>query len=203
MLSEVFIWIHICTRLCYNEIQFKWINNNPISKFYFHLQGLSVDSILNETKSKIIFQKDSSISGEIIYNINRNQLLKDTNKIFVFYHGTMTAEAGKSPWGGVAFGDSILYALGVGFRNDYVSATRHWLPCYDHPSDKALFTFSFKYDDSLNLVSNGLKIKSTIQNKIKNVTWVSKYPMSSYLATFALGKSEKSRRASFCVSTVR
>ncbi len=173
-----------------NRVTLKWVNTNPNAKFYFHLQSLTVDSILNESNIKVQFQKDTTPTGEAIYNIDRNKLPNDSNVILIYYHGKMTAEKGSQVWGGVSFTDNTLYALGVGFRNDYVSTTRHWLPCYDHPSDKALFKYNFKIDDSLTIVSNGLLISETT-DKIKSMIWESKYPMASYLATFALGKYVK------------
>ncbi|MCX6147363.1 MAG: M1 family aminopeptidase [Candidatus Kapabacteria bacterium] len=184
-LSDKKLNASVCT------IKFNWINNKTKAKFYFHLQGLLVDSVLNEFRNKILFQKDTTLTGETIYSVNRSEMQNDTNNLHVYYSGNMTTEAGKSPWGGVSFDDNVLYALGVGFRNDYVSTTRHWLPCYDHPSDKALFSILLMIDDSLNCVSNGIKSKENIQNKIKYEVWTSKFPMATYLATFAIGKFSK------------
>ena len=31
----------------------------------------------------------------------------------------------------------MMFAMGVGFSAPYISCTRHWLPCYDEPDDKA------------------------------------------------------------------
>jgi len=110
--------------------------------------------------------------------------------IEVHYSGTMTNEGGAGAWGGVHYQDSILYALGVGFASPNVSATQHWLPCYDHPSDKATFHARFHVPDAQWLVaSNGVGEQVAIEPDGRaTYEWTETHPSATYLLTFAAGR---------------
>jgi aminopeptidase N len=108
----------------------------------------------------------------------------------MYYHGTMTSEGGSNDWGGVHYSNGILYAMGVGFFNDYVSCTRHWMPSFDLPSDKALYTGTFIVPDSLMAISNGkLLSKVDTLGNMRKYTWtLGEDVAATYLLTFAIGK---------------
>jgi aminopeptidase N len=112
---------------------------------------------------------------------------KDTVDLLIYYSGNMTNEGGKNAWGGVHYSDSTLFALGVGFRNNYVSTTQHWLPCYDHPSDKALFYADFYLPEDYEIASNGDK-SIREENGKKYHHFVMNYPTATYLLTFSIAK---------------
>jgi aminopeptidase N len=92
-------------------------------------------------------------------------------------------------FGGVFSDNGVLYAVGVGFRNNYVGTTQHWLACYDHPSDKATFDFNFITPRNLTVASNGILDRvadTTIDGGNYKITrWVSSSPIATYLMTFA------------------
>jgi aminopeptidase N len=77
--------------------------------------------------------------------------------------------------------------MGVGFSNNYVSTTQHWMPCYDHPSDKATFTGRFRIPAGMMVASNGL-VAEKIPEEDGSVTWVwdHVHPAATYLLTFAV-----------------
>ena len=69
--------------------------------------------------------------------------------------------------------------------------TSHWLPSFDDVNEKVIFSFSITYDNTFEVLSNGvLKHKVTKGNQ---TTWqyVMEKPMSSYLAMLAIGKFDK------------
>jgi aminopeptidase N len=102
----------------------------------------------------------------------------------------MTNEGGTGAWGGVHFQDSILYCLGVGFASPNVSATQHWLPCYDHPSDKATLRARFTVPNAQWLVaSNGVASPVAIApSGAATYEWNERQPSATYLFTFAAGR---------------
>ncbi len=170
------------------DIYFIWKEIGDDKKFYLHLYDLTIDSVLYNNL-EISLKKISLTEKEYYYEFTENVLsISDTNKITVFYSGKMTNEGGDKPWGGVSTNGDILFSLGVGFRNDYVSATRHWMPCYDHPSDKALFRGEFIVRKNMFVVSNGELISNIEIDDFSKFIWEHNYPTSTYLLTFAVGK---------------
>ncbi|GIV54505.1 MAG: peptidase M1 [Candidatus Kapaibacterium sp.] len=111
----------------------------------------------------------------------------DTIVLRITYRGTMTGEPTRNgfSWGGVQQEGSIVYALGVGFYNNYVSATQHWLACYDHPSDKATFRLRFRVPASYVVASNGEELPPTLGAGWQVFTFQSEHPIATYLLTFA------------------
>ncbi|NQW29757.1 MAG: M1 family metallopeptidase [Ignavibacteria bacterium] len=169
----------------------RWNSDLTAPTFPFHLRGLTVDSVFVNNSRTAFEQIGTPASDTFHYEVtttkpvSKNQL----DSITVFYHGVMTNEGGTSPWGGVHYEDETLYALGVGFNNNYVSATQHWLACYDHPSDKATTDFTFIVPNDVVVASNGL-LKSTTAIPTTNqhrIVWQMSNPASTYLLTFAVG----------------
>ena len=113
--------------------------------------------------------------------------------LHVFYSGTMTTEGGPSAWGGVWYEGQVLYALGVGFANPNVSATQHWMPCYDHPSDKATFRGTFRVPRDQMVASIGTleSVEIPRGDSIRAIVWEETHPTATYLYTFAVGQFQK------------
>lgn len=154
--------------------------------FQFGLANLNVESVtLN----------DIALSGNL-ENLNTTYYVKDIseylklqeNELIVKYKGKMTSESQTgSSWGGVFYKDSILYTMGVGFSASYVSTTRHWLACFDHPQDKATFDLTFITNMSDNVASIGKLEKNWIENGKAYFNWKTEIPTATYLVTFANG----------------
>ncbi|MCX8051661.1 MAG: M1 family aminopeptidase [Chlorobi bacterium] len=111
----------------------------------------------------------------------------DTVVLRIAYRGTMTGEPPYNgySWGGVQREGSIVYALGVGFYNNYVSATQHWLACYDHPSDKATFSLAFRVPSSYVVAAGGEELPPLDSGSWRVYRFRSVYPAATYLLTFA------------------
>lgn len=111
----------------------------------------------------------------------------DTVLLRITYRGLMSGEPprGGYSWGGVQQEGTIVYALGVGFYNNYVSATQHWLACYDHPSDKASYTLRFRVPPSYVVASNGEELPPYDSAEWRIFPFHSSYPAATYLLTFA------------------
>ncbi|MFP4370426.1 MAG: M1 family aminopeptidase [Candidatus Kapaibacterium sp.] len=166
-----------------NTITLTWNPQADDHHFYFHLHSLSVDSVKYKD-SLILFSREES-ETDFYYSVELDD--EDSSVIDIYYHGIMTVEDNAAAWGGVHSDNGMVYALGVGFLNDYVSATRHWLPCYDHPSDKALFEAVFTVSPPNTVASNGLMIDSAESDGKKLLHWKQESECSTYLLTFAAG----------------
>jgi aminopeptidase N len=171
-------------------ITVRW-KDDPAGKFfYFHLKGLTVDSVFMNT------DRTTAVAGGITgtsisyYSMPAavGAKIGDTFKVVVYYSGMMNCETGgSSGWcGGVTAQSGTLYALGVGFVADYVSTTQHWLPCYDHPSDKATFHATFKAPRGKVAVSNGELTNITSDSTTITTEWTHAIPCATYLLTFAV-----------------
>jgi aminopeptidase N len=173
------------------RITFRWRKGAPREAFYFHLRDLEIDSAIYE---------DHKITPKAVGEPEDNDYhysvapppgdFGDTVTISVYYHGRMTHEGGPAYWGGVHKEGDGAYALGVGDIN-YVSMTQHWMPCYDHPSDKALFEAAFRVKPGMTAVSNGLLIDEYEKDGDRIFLWKQNVPCATYLLTFAVNEYEK------------
>ncbi|MGQ9819954.1 MAG: M1 family aminopeptidase [Candidatus Kapaibacteriales bacterium] len=174
-----------------SKMNFIWKDKPESSCFYFHLRDLSVDSVFFDDSLFVSFEPESLESIDYSYYKVCNLIgsIGDTHSITVYYSGIATTESGDRPFGGVFLMDSILFSIGVGFRNDYVSTTQHWLACYDHPSDKATYRIRFIVPKGFTVATNGIT-KYIGQTVDENDIWesASRFPIATYLLTFAMGK---------------
>ena len=171
-----------------NTAKIYWLMNPTGNNFYFHLKDLTVDSVSYDNKTAVWHTKyDSTSESEYYYVLPPENSIGDTALIKIYYHGRMT---NADSFGGVWSSQGLLFSVGVGFRNSYVSSTRHWLACYDHPSDKATFDFTFITPANMVVASNGLKQTEEMvtDNDIEKsqTVWSSKYPIATNLMTFAV-----------------
>lgn len=68
---------------------------------------------------------------------------------------------------------------------------RYWLPCNDHPQDKATYTFNITTPQNMRGIANGLLIEETQnQDGTKTFQYQHNHPMASYLATIIVGEFE-------------
>ncbi|MBL7997565.1 MAG: T9SS type A sorting domain-containing protein [Candidatus Kapabacteria bacterium] len=181
------------------QIKIRWLTTPDT--FRFHLRSLSVDTVTSTFGSFQQNTETATASGtpadaDFHYTIAASKFMKvgDTVTYAIRYSGTMTGEplVNGFSWGGVQSSGTSLYALGVGFGNNYVSATSHWMPCYDHPSDKATFRAAFICPIGYTVASNGLLINVDTVREISETflrfTWEMKSPAATYLLTFAADK---------------
>lgn len=177
------------------DIHVLWDPNVADRILPIHARGIRVDSTACSGRTLQI-ERDTAQDPDR-YNLyvphedRRAAHVIDT--VRVWFSGTMTNEGGSDPWGGVWYEDGVLYALGVGFANTSVTATRHWLPCFDHPSDKATFRGTFRIPSSLVCVSVGVLERDTVlpSDQLRVITWEESHPTATYALTFAVGEFQK------------
>jgi aminopeptidase N len=65
--------------------------------------------------------------------------------------------------------------------------TTTWLPCNDHPTDKATFAIRIKVPRGVEAIANGSLVDRRRAGKWVSWTWHADAPMASYLATATIG----------------
>ena len=68
---------------------------------------------------------------------------------------------------------------------------RFWLPCNDHPRDKAIFHYEISVPQGYTAAANGQLVDEKENEEESTFTWEHNYPMATYLATIAVGKYQK------------
>ncbi len=173
----------------YCDATVHWLENTD--EYFFHLIDLKVDSVLVDGILTEFNKNYETNMSKFYYKVQiPDNARNDTSIIRVYYNGLMSLEKSNTNWGGVHQDNDMVFAVGVGMSNSYVSTTRHWLPCYDHPSDKAECEFKFKVKNKFKVASNGLL--SVEQAGIDEVIyhWNHHYPTATYLMTFAVSEFE-------------
>ena len=80
--------------------------------------------------------------------------------------------------------DNAFYVSGgFVFTDCEPEGARHWFPCYDSPSDKALLDLTVKVPHNVKLGSNGRLADSTITADTVRYHWVSANNIATYLVT--------------------
>ncbi|MDA3842741.1 MAG: M1 family aminopeptidase [Candidatus Kapabacteria bacterium] len=175
------------------DISIQWEGSPAGEKFYFHLRDLTVDSVFYSGVRVEAIEVGEMTSAVYHYEVEHPAQISSTlNKISIYYHGTMTSEpkVGGMSWGGVHSlpSEGLLYVMGVGFMNNYISATQHWLPCYDHPSDKATFHCKFVVPAGQTAAATGELINiEYLDNGTDIYEWKHDYQCATYLYAFAVG----------------
>jgi aminopeptidase N len=165
--------------------------DSNISQILQMRKYLAVDSIFVNGSAASMTQPDTN--GSCFVNI-QNPIPKGTQfSVTTYFHGKGEPEDGGGAWGGITDKSGMMFAMGVGFTCTYVSCTRHWLPCYDLPDDKAdSVDLTFETPDTDVVASNGLLVSDLLlPNGHRQFHWHVGHPIASYLMTFAVGGFQK------------
>lgn len=173
------------------DVIVNWLKDVENPFLPIHLRGPVIDSIVLDGKRLDFFTAGVITADTFHFDVRRGRSVRQDRRdtFHIYYQGTMSDEGGANPWGGVHFHDSILYALGVGFQNSWVSTTQTWMPCYDHPSDKATFRLSLTVPTGYTVASVGTLIETAPSADGKSTTfiWEENHETATYLLTFAVG----------------
>lgn len=163
----------------------------PVDRILQHLIYLDIDSVLvNGVRCEIEWTgKDS---GEYHVVPPTSMLIPGYFTVETWYHGKPLPEQTSNKWGGVSNRGGMMFAMGVGFQAPYISCTRHWLPCYDLPEDKAdSARFVFVSLDTNDVVAAAGKLVRSFDTLGGTAfDWNIVHPIASYLMTFAQGPFE-------------
>jgi len=170
--------------------------DSSILQILQYIKYLTIDSVfVNGTKSAISIVDTQS--GEYFVGVPTflGFIPKGSQfQVTTYYHGHPLLEQYWVPgWGGVADEDSMMFAMGVGFYAPYTGCTRHWLPCYDLPDDKAdSVDLTFITPPGDVTASNGTLVSNSltpdgIHKGERIMHWHEGHPIATYLLTFATG----------------
>ncbi len=170
----------------------QWTSPSSSPTLFAHLLGCTLDSATMRAQRVTPVASAVAVSATdsmryYTFAMPHAVSVDDMDTLVMYYSGTMTNEGGgAAAWGGVHFDDQVLYALGVGFRAPQISTTEHWMPCYDHPSDKALFKATFNVPATYDVASVGTRTGDVVAAGRRTVEWTTAEPLSTYLFTFAV-----------------
>lgn len=169
----------------------RWKDPSSSPVLFVHLLDLTLDSsFVRSSRVTPLAETVGLPAGDSMhyyrYMLPHSVAANDVDTLVMYYSGTMMDEGGSQPWGGVHFDDEVLYAMGVGFHSSQVSETQHWMPCYDHPSDKAKFHATFDVPAGYDVASVGLRGHDTVVAGRRLVEWSTAEDFSTYLLTFAV-----------------
>lgn len=86
------------------------------------------------------------------------------------------------------------YEIGWNFYHEGVlvagepSGSSGWYPVNEHPSDKALYTYSITVPKPFQVAANGLLVDVLDEGGSRTFNWESSHPISSYLVTIAIAE---------------
>jgi len=127
-------------------------------------KGMTV-TVINEGKKPIPFTQNSQ---HLILHTSGAPGSQHTYTIF--YEGI--------PADGLIISNNKFGSRGF-FGDNWPNRAHNWLPCVDHPSDKATVTFNVEAPDHYTVVANGaLKTEQTLENHRKLTQWVESQPLS-------------------------
>jgi aminopeptidase N len=168
--------------------------DSAITAIVQYAKYLQIDRTFVGGRPAIVTVLDT-LSGRYDLEVFLDKPLKanDTFTVVTYFRGRGETEQGTMRWGGVTNSDSMMFAMGVGFKAPYTGCTRHWLPCYDLPDDKpdsVDLTFICREGDVT--ASNGLLVSDMVVNGWRTMHWHESKPIATYLMMFATGPYVKS-----------
>lgn len=149
------------------------------------LEGLSVDSVLNEAGQTLVYSQD----GRYLTIIWRNTFMVGANdrKVTVFYAGNPKRDAS---WGGFYFSGEYAFNLGVAFTSEPHNYGRIWYPCIDDFTDRATYEYLITTDTNNVARCNGTLAATTDDGTKRVYRWVMDDPIPTYLSSVAVGPYE-------------
>ncbi len=163
-------------------VQVKFLQ--PAKTIILDLTGTNDSTETGMEVSKIIYKGNAT--G---FNHRNNQLEIDFNTFFepnqiisfdIFYAGV--------PSDGLIisknkFGDRTFFA------DNWPDLAHHWIPCVDHPSDKATIDFRVFAPEKYQVISNGFQVEeSNIENGFKYTHWKESVPVSTKIMVIGVAR---------------
>ena len=193
-----FLFFHLCN--CQNQLP--WLSKFDIEHYCFelelsdesnHIKGkatlkvrllddleaLQIDLVSKGQGEKgMEVQSVQNESGTLDFNHNGDNLtifLKENNQRGVSQNITITYEG--IPKDGLVISQNK-YGDRTFFGDNWPNRARHWLPCLDHPSEKATVEFMVTAPDHYQVVANGNQVEETNISKTQKLThWKTDVPL--------------------------
>ena len=103
-----------------------------VHSIQFDLLMFTVDSVTLNNSSLVFNYNDTLLHVDF----GTSYTPSDTLEVKVYYHGVTRKDP--SGWGGVYFGSTYAFNLGVGFEDNPHNIGRYWFPCFDNFKELSL-----------------------------------------------------------------
>jgi aminopeptidase N len=132
--------------------------------------SLGIDSVRLISGTNLAFTHNST-TNLITITLDRAYNPNEVVNVFIKYHHNNVS-------------DNAFYVNSSGFvyTDCEPEGARNWFPCWDKPSDKATFDITVKVPSNVKIGSNGRLADSTASADTIWYHWVSRDPLSTYLA---------------------
>jgi aminopeptidase N len=148
-----------------------------LEAFHLDLVGLTVDSVTVDGAAAPFARQE----GELVVDPVELLPAGEAFTVTVDYHGTPTnLDTLGFPIGWVQAG-GLTYVVAE------PDGARTWLPCNDHPADKAGFTFRITVPEGNVVAANGSLAAVQAGRGVSTFVWEMPEPMATYLATVVVG----------------
>lgn len=160
------------------------IATRPLASFSLDLVGLELGDVTVDGGPAVV-ERDGA---EVVVSTPRPIPSGETFTVVVPYSGEPAGDgdAVQTLEDGGGWLDLGAYSAVLA---EPVGAAR-WIPCNDHPSDKALFSATITVPAPLEAVANGLLVERSDTGASSTFRWVAEEPMAPYLMTLAIGDYE-------------
>ncbi|HEY6954830.1 MAG TPA: M1 family peptidase, partial [Flavisolibacter sp.] len=139
-------------------------------------EGMEVESVKVDGRSLGF----THANDELVINLTKPPSPGECLIFEINYHGI--------PSDGLTIGPTK-YGNRSFFSENWPNKTRYWLPCIDHPYDKATSEFIVVAPAHYKVISNGLLAEeSNLDTAMRKTRWVQSVPISSWL--FVLGVAD-------------
>ncbi len=160
---------------------------HALSSFNLDLVGLEVDEVRVDGADATFARE----GDELVVTPAKALAEGGEFTVEVDYHGVpgVVKDPGVPfvPGVGWMFKDGAIYTLSE------PSGTRGWVPCNDHPSDKATWSFAITVAKPYTAAANGILVETTESEDRRTFRFRASDPMASYLTTVNVGKFEVER----------
>jgi aminopeptidase N len=144
-----------------------FIAEQPAAMVYFDLRGF-IDSTGKGMKVLHVFQNNKSL-----------QFLQDTDRVKIFFDSPLPLYAEEDisiSYAGVPADGLIIdtnkFAHRTFFADNWPNRAHNWIPCNDHPADKASVEFIVTAPDHYQVVANGILVEeSNLPHHLKLSHW--------------------------------
>jgi aminopeptidase N len=157
--------------------------HNNFDTFSLHMVNLICDSVRRENNTCTFTQS----SGRLLIDLDREFANGESLAVDIFYHRNATIQNR----------GFFYYSRGtqgiphaICYSTTEPADARYWFPCFDEPWDKAErgCRVNITTPDSFSGCANGVLDSVTVAGGKKTCWWTHRYPISTYLVTFAASK---------------
>ncbi len=143
-------------------------------------KGMSVEEVMVDNQAVAWEHKDNRLHIDLI----KEKKAGESSILYIKYHGV--------PAGGLVISMNR-HGRRTFFADNWPDRARNWIPCIDHPSDKAKVDFIVYAPDKYSVVSNGyLYEESTLPGQLKLTHW--KEEISIPTKVMVIGVAEFAKR---------